>query len=172
VAMLDFAGGYGTLGKILSEFYGFELPIYDSYVKSDATNYIAEDQLKKYTVVINSAMFEHITSRDTLDKVNELVDGDGCLVLHTRICERIPKDPDWFYINPVHCAFHTNKSMQILMEQWHYESSIYCPIARCWVLLKKDKEDILGKIEKINEDFQQDYLFYKKGFLDYWKTVG
>ncbi|GHV27523.1 hypothetical protein AGMMS4952_09350 [Spirochaetia bacterium] len=170
--MLDYAGGYGTLSKILEKYYGLGLLVYDPYIQTNETNYVLKEQLEKYKVVINSAMFEHVISRQDLDNVNDLVDMDGCLVLHTRICEEIPKDPDWFYVLPVHCAFHTNMSMEILMRQWKYESSIYCPVARCWVLFKKDRKDFHEIIKKINLEFEQDYLFYKKGFLDYWKTVG
>ena len=65
-------------------------------------------------------MFEHITCRNDLEKINKSVAEEGCLILHTVICERIPNDCDWFYLDPpVHCAFFTNKSMDILMQQWN-----------------------------------------------------
>lgn len=54
------------------------------------------------------------------------------------------------------------------MSQWGYESSIYCPSAKYWVLFKKDKY-IKEKVEFINKEFQTEYLVYKKGFVDYWK---
>ena len=55
------------------------------------------------------------------------------------------------------------------MNQWGYKSSIYCPMAKSWVLLRKD--DFFDKqlIKKINNEFQFQYLYYKKGFMDYWK---
>jgi hypothetical protein len=58
--------------------------------------------------------------------------------------------------------------MELLMSQWGYESSIYCPSAKYWVLFKKDKY-IKEKVEFINKEFQTEYLVYKKGFVDYWK---
>ncbi|MBB4036758.1 hypothetical protein GGR21_002671 [Dysgonomonas hofstadii] len=168
--MLDFAGGYGTLSKLLQKYFGQKLYIYDPYVRQESSDYIATEDLKKYKVVVNSAMFEHIINRDTLDQLNSLVDSDGCLIIHTLVCERIPADPDWFYLKPpVHCAFHTNKSMEILMEQWGYASSIYCPVSKTWVLLKKERKNLSEKIEAVNVELQQDYLIYKKGFIDYWK---
>jgi len=170
-AMLDFAGGYGTLSKILQKYYDRKLYIYDPYVQLESSDYIATKDLGKYKVVVNSAMFEHIISRDTLDEVNNLVDDDGCLIIHTLVCERVPQDPEWFYMRPpVHSAFHTNKSMEILMKQWGYVSSIYCPVSKSWILFKKEIIDnIENKIEAINVELQQDYLLYKRGFVDYWK---
>jgi hypothetical protein len=168
--MLDFAGGYGTLSKILNKYFGLKLMVYEPFVQTDMTNYILKEYLKKYKVVINSAMFEHITKRQDIESINELVEEDGCFMLHTLIREQVPKDPDWFYIAaPVHCAVHTNKSMELLMRQWGYISSVYAPIAKCWVLFKKEPDNITKKIELINTELQTKYFFYKKGFLDYWK---
>jgi len=167
--ILDFAGGYGTASKILQKYFNFEMKVYDPYVHDniiDYTNYYRGD---KHKSVFNSAMFEHITKRDDLEILNDLVDDDGCLILHTVICERIPDDPDWFYFGVVHCAFHTNKSMEILMQQWNYSCSIYCPKSKCWVLFKKESDLRLEKINLINMELQNNYLYYKKGFLDYWK---
>ena len=115
-------------------------------------------------------MFEHIVNRNGLDHINSLVGDDGVMIIHTVVCEKIPKDINWFYITPpVHSALHTNKSMQILMEQWKYESSLYCPLAKCWVLFKKEPSDLELMVNNINLEFQTEFLLYKKGFLDYWK---
>jgi hypothetical protein len=135
--------------------------------------YVKEGHLQKYKLVINSAMFEHILERKHLDEVNDLVDFDGTLMLHTLVCEKVPTDPNWFYIKPiVHTAFHTNKSMEILMKQWNYVASIYSPQAKSWFLFKKDSPfiyDLEHTIEKINRELQKKYFYYKNGFVDYWK---
>jgi hypothetical protein len=90
--------------------------------------------------------------------------------LHTVICENIPYDENWFYLeHPVHCAFHTNKSMNILMKQWGFVSSIYSPQAKFWVLFKEEPKDLDVKISYVNTLFQHEILIYKKGFVDYWK---
>jgi len=169
--MLDFAGGYGTLSHILTRYFRITLPVYDPYVQKTEKNiYIPKEKLSKYKTVVNSAMFEHITTRKSLEEINDCVDNDGCMILHTVICENVPKDTDWFYLrSPVHCAFHTNKSMEILMKQWDYSASIYCPTSKCWVLFKKEIENIENKIKSINMEFQKEYLYFKKGFMDYWK---
>jgi hypothetical protein len=172
-SMLDYAGGIGTLSKILNRFFNIELPIYDPYIKdaeNETVKYVDVDDLTKVNTIINSALFEHIKSRQDLDHINNLVSEDGALIIHTVICENIPKDPNWFYFDPpVHSAIHTNSSMEILMSQWGYESSVYCKKAKCWVLFKKEPNLLKSKIDSINELFQTDYLIYKKGFVDYWK---
>ena len=147
---LDFAGGYGTLIKIMKRYHQINnFSIYDPYVQDVESdlNYIKTVDLVKYKTVFNSALFEHITDREVFDHINSLVDEDGCLIIHTLICENIPNDPNWFYLDPpVHCAFHTNKSMEILMSHWNYKASIYVPDAKCWILFKKD----IGLEHKVN----------------------
>ena len=95
---LDYAAGYGTLARFLRKYLSRDINIFDRYVRNNASglNYIAEDKLKKYQLVINSAMFEHVVTRSALDEIDALVADDGVLMLHTLICERIPQDPDWF----------------------------------------------------------------------------
>lgn len=173
LSILDYAGGYGTLGKILKKYYNFnDFPVYDPYILSEenSNGYVKQENLVKYKTVFNSALFEHLIDRKSFDKINEIVADDGCMIIHTVICENIPKDPSWFYlVPPVHCAFHTNKSMEILMEQWGYKSSIYCPTAKCWILFKKENADLPIKVKLINDEFQTNYLYFRNGFVDYWK---
>ena len=118
-------------------------------------------------------MFEHVLDRESLDKINKLVGDKGVLMLHTLVCESVPKDPNWFYMNPmVHTAFHTNKSMGILMEQWGYSASLYSPQAKSWFLFKRESP-MLGDLDeiskKINNELQVKYFYHKNGFVDFWK---
>ena len=170
-SMMDYAAGYGSLSHILARYYDIELPICDPYVKSQGSiRYVDMDQLGTYKTVINSAMFEHVLRRDDLDWVNRLVDADGCLIIHTVVCENVPKDPNWFYLRfPVHTAFHTNLSMAILMEQWGYRSSIYCPKSKCWVLLRQTVDSVQKLVSELNQELQSDWFYCKNGFVDYWK---
>lgn len=169
--MIDYAAGYGTLSKILQKYHSIHLPIFDPYVQADNSGrYIDKTELKTYKTVINSAMFEHVLQREDLDYVNNIVDNDGCLIIHTVVCENIPKDPNWFYLRPpVHTAFHTNKSMEILMDQWGYKSSIYCPQSKCWILLRESNVEVHKKILSINAEIQNTWFITKNGFVDYWK---
>lgn len=172
---LDYAAGYGTFSRCMNKYFGIEIPIFDHYVHSRDTSvkYVAEEELSQYNLVINSAMFEHVLTREALDEVNGLVADDGVLMLHTVIAERVPKDPDWFYINTmVHTAFHTNKSMSLLMEQWGYKASIYSPQAKSWYLFKNNYphlDSLEERVMQINSELQTNYFFYKDGFVDYWK---
>jgi len=168
---LDYAGGYGTLSKILKKYYHMNVPVYDPYVQDEGfVDYVDERSLSTYKTVLNSALFEHLLDRSSFDAINSLVKNDGAMVVHTVICENIPKDPDWFYLDPpVHTTFHTNKSMEILMRDWGYQACIYCLSAKSWVLLKRPVDGIEGKIKHINQELQTEYLIYKKGFVDYWK---
>ena len=172
---IDYASGYGTLAKLLRKYFDTNIQCYDPFVRDPEplVKYISTEELSKYGLVINSAMFEHVRKREDLDKINDLVSHNGVLMLHTVICENIPKDPDWFYLTPiVHTAFHTNKSMSFLMEQWGYSDSMYSPAAKSWFLFK-DRNEAITKlprmIENINVELQTEFLFHKTGFVDYWK---
>ena len=174
-SILDYAGGIGTLARILLKYYHINILVYEDYMNAfnnDGTiRYLNKEGLGRYSVVINSAMFEHITKREHLEHINSLVKDDGVLIIHTLVRENIPKDPHWFYVLPVHCSFHTNKSMQILMNDWGYTHSLYSPVAKCWVWFKKANKNIArleGYAKSQNALLQEHYLFYKNGFVDYW----
>jgi hypothetical protein len=126
-SMVDYAAGYGALSNILAKYHDLQLPIFDPYIQADnSSRYIGKFELKTYKTVINSAMFEHVLRRQDMDRVNSVVDAEGALIIHTVVCENVPNDPNWFYLRPpVHTAFHTNKSMEILMGQWGYRMSLY-----------------------------------------------
>jgi hypothetical protein len=76
--MLDYAAGHGTLSRVLEKYFQLHLPIFDEYVTDgDVKRYILKENLGLYNTVINSAMFEHVLTREDLDKVNQLVTDDG-----------------------------------------------------------------------------------------------
>ncbi|MFC3912164.1 class I SAM-dependent methyltransferase [Pseudaeromonas sharmana] len=169
---LDYAGGYGRLSLLLSKYYDVRLPVYDPFVTSnDAHNFYFNDiQGMSFDTVFNSAMFEHVRSREELEHVNELINPNGTLLIHTVVTEIVPKDPDWFYLAPpVHSAFHTNKSMSILMTQWGFNASIYSPLSKTWCLLRLHDKTIEQRVNLINHELQSNFLIYKDGFVDYWK---
>ena len=166
---LDFAAGYGTLAKILQSYFSHNILIYDEYITANDEFQVKNLLSNKYDTVINTAMFEHVVDRASLDRVAELVKKDGVFVIHTFVSETIPMDPEWFYLEPiVHCAFFTNKSMSLLMDQWGFACSIYIPSARIWVLFR-NSYGIKKQVEKINNKFQREYIVYTNSFCDFWK---
>lgn len=162
--MLDYARGVGRLSGFLRDLFAIRLPVYDPYIQSKDAS-IDESELSTYDAVFNSAMFEHVLCRKDLDAVRNLLNPDGVLIIHTVVCERIPKDPDWFYLAPpVH-----NKSMSVLMEQWGFRSSIYCPKGKAWFLLPCDVNAVRGTVDKMNLRLRSEWFIAKQGFVDYWK---
>ena len=81
----------------------------------------------------------------------------------------VPQNPEWMYLLPVHCAFHTNRSMQLLMDQWGYRCSVYNEHAKLWVLFRQPPTDIEPAVAALNQAMGWRYLHYKAGFMDYWK---
>ena len=168
---LDYGAGPGTLSITLSKYFSQKLKLYEPFEQIENLSHLYIDNPKsgEFGVVITSALFEHLMTRESFNEIDRLVSADGCLIIHTVICENIPKDPNWFYLEvPVHCSFHTNKSMDVLMKDWGYECSIYCPAAKSWVLFK-NAEHIENTINSINKEFQNPYLHFKHGFVDFWK---
>lgn len=167
---LDWASGEGTLSKILDKCFSVRLDNYDKYIKP-LINPISEKDMinKKFKLIINSALLEHITNIETLNTLNNLVSENGVLAIHTLVRDEIPKDPEWFYLLPVHCAFHTNRSMSILMRKWGYTCSVYCFAAKTWILFKGIPEDIKKSVQEINSVLRKEYILFKEGFVDYWK---
>lgn len=168
---LDFAGGQGTMHKLLADFFGLDFPIYDPYLGiSGDPRYLNELPREPVSTVFNSAMFEHVLSRSDLDSVNALVRPDGVLIIHTVVCNEVPNDPSWFYLEPpVHTAFHTNASMEILMNQWGYKESLYCPQSKCWILFRKPPDRLVHRAKELNQRLQAHWFFHSDGFMAYWR---
>ncbi len=167
---LDWASGVGSVSILVKELFGIKINNYDKFI-GPHLNPVSEEFLKKrsFDLVINCALFEHVTKRDTLDEIESLVSNDGAFAIHTLIPEVVPENPEWMYLLPTHCSFHTNSSMQMLMDQWGYVCSVYNEHSKLWVLFKRNAEEIKPKIDKINKLLGWEYLKFKNGFMDYWK---
>ena len=167
---LDWGCGIGSVALLLRDYFGIELLTYDKYFTAKI-NPISEEMLKKreFDLVVNTAVFEHIRNRSTLDEIESYVSTTGCFAIHVLVPAEIPKDPNWMYLLPVHCAFHTNRSMQILMEQWRYTCSVYNEYSKMWVLFHEDDINVKAKVDKLNNSLGWEYLHFKNGFMDYWK---
>jgi len=166
---LDYACGDGKLSELLEK-EGLNLLKYDKYMPSK-DDYLRDTDLTpgSFDFVITTSFFEHLTKRDQFDTVEALVSANGVFGIHTMVCEDVPKDPEWFYLLPVHCAFHTNKSMSLLFQEWGYSSSVYHVDSRLCLWFKQPGSDIQQKIERANLRQNKPEYIYKKGFVDYWK---
>lgn len=167
---LDWGCGIGSVARLLNDYFDIELMTYDKYF-SPQINSISEDMLlqRDFDLVVNTAVFEHVRNRNTLDEIESYVSTGGCFAIHVLVPEEIPKDPNWMYLLPVHCAFHTNRSMQILMEQWGYNCSVYNENSKLWVLFHEDINNVKAKVDTLNSSLGWEYLHFKNGFMDYWK---
>lgn len=167
---LDWGSGIGSVSKISDELFNVDIRNYDRYIKPHLKT-INENELikRKYNLVINNAVFEHVTKRKTLDEIESYVTHNGCFAIHTLVPETIPKDPDFMYFLPVHCSFHTNRSMEILINQWGYSCSVYNEHSKMWILFKTNIKEIAEKVEILNKSIGWNYLKFKPGFMDYWK---
>ena len=167
---MDWASGIGAVSILGKKLFDLDISNYDKYIEPHF-NPVGEDHLKKrsFDLVINCALFEHVSTRKTLDEIESLVAPEGAFAIHTLVPNRVPKDPEWMYLLPVHCSFHTNASMQLLMDQWGYTCSVYNEHAKLWVLFKRPVEAIKPKVDRVNKLLGWDYLKFKNGFMDYWK---
>jgi hypothetical protein len=166
---LDWGCGDGGVALQLYKHFDMSLNCYDPFIKSKI-NQISDIELipRSNSLVVNTAVFEHLRARDEVDAIESFVSEDGCFAIHTLVQGEIPKDPDWMYLLPVHSIFFTNFSMQLLMQQWGYSCSIYNPIAKMWVLFRGKAENIREKIECLNSTLGWPAFHFKDGFMDYW----
>jgi hypothetical protein len=165
---IDYACGDGKLSELVAQ-SGHCLGKYDKYMAHE-DGYLSDASLVagSFGFVITTSVFEHLTRREHFDAINGLVGDKGVMGLHTLVRERVPDDPSWFYFSPPHCAFHTNRSMQILFEQWGYQSSVYEVDARLWLWFRDDAgvEAIAREANTRNCGIN---YYYKRGFMNYWK---
>lgn len=166
---LDYACGDGRLSQSLQSL-GHTLLKFDPYM-ARGIDYLAESALTPGTfdLVLTTSVFEHFTRRQQFDSVEALVARGGVLGLHTLVCERVPCDPTWFYLLPVHCAFHTNESMNRLFKQWGYAWSVYNVVSRLWLWFKPPCLELPERVASANRRPNAPSYILKDGFVDFWK---
>lgn len=168
-AWLDWGSADGRLSAQLERHFGLALHNFDRYL-TPALRPVEEASLvpRGYDLVVNTAVIEHVRSRDTLNEIEALVSPAGCLAVHTLVCGEIPRDPDWMYLLPVHTAFHTNRSMDLLMRQWGYTCSVYNEHAKLWVMFRGDTAEVEQRVGALNEFLGWEYLHFAVGFMAFW----
>lgn len=159
---VDYGCGDGLLADSLTE---RQMPTqkFDPYIQGEGFLTVKELE-QQFSVVISTAVFEHVRKREDLDRIASLVAEDGVLALHTFVCEAIPKDPDWFYLLPVHCTMFTNNSMQRLFDQWGFMASLYHVPSQMWFWFRKNIDAVKSFMESTPTGFHA-----REAFVDYWK---
>lgn len=149
---------------------------YDKYMSAyhkknpqEEYDYLTDLQLanKKFALVINCSVFEHLWGIQDIEEIIGLVDRQsGVFALHTLICDEIPQDPNWFYLLPVHCCFYTNKAMQLLFEKFAFQGCFYHLEARMWFFFYH--QEMIAQLKLFMADLPGTW-FYADRFVDYWK---
>lgn len=166
---LDWGSGTGRLSIQLQTMFSLKLLNFDAYIQPLIHSLSQKDLIEReYSLVVNTAVFEHVRSRDTLNEIESYVSNDGHLAVHTLVRGQIPNDAEWMYLLPIHCAFHTNRSMQMLMEQWNYTCSVYNEHSKMWVMFRTPTHEVSEKVTELNSTLGFEYLHFKNGFMDYW----
>ena len=169
---LDYACGDGKLSRLLRTRYGLSLLNHEPYMpKREGHIEAGELAPGSFEFVVTTSVFEHFTRREQFDFVEALVAKNGVLGIHTLVCESVPDDPTWFYLNPVHCAFHTNRSMEILFRQWGYRCSVYSVDAQLWLWFKNEPQEVEAVVKRANRRAGAPCYVFKPGFVDYWKCA-
>jgi len=164
---LDYGAGDGRLSTLIhaqlaerspSRAEALHIDRFDRYVLD--SSYVSQPMLltRSYSVVINTAVVEHVRSRAELDVALARIDTTGTLALHTLVRAEIPRDPSWFYLLSVHTAFFTNEGMTRLFEQWGLRASTYDIDARLW----------LGFRGGLPSNLPQEWPVDPQGFTAYW----
>ena len=137
---LDYGAGDGKLADTLA-MSGVPMEKFDRFLPA-GDGFLGERDLRPdaFDLVLTTSVFEHVRGVEPLDEVDSLVAPDGVMALHTLVRGEIPRDPEWFYLLPVHCTFLTNRAMELLLDRWGYRSSLYHVDARLWCFARRDAE--------------------------------
>lgn len=165
---LDYGCGDGKLGALLAK-QGISINNYDKYMRHEG--YLADSEVEGHTfpLVLNCSVLEHLRERRELDDIFNLVDKkNGIFGLHTLVCEEVPPTPEWFYLVSVHCAFYTNKSMDLLFRQYGFAACFYAVEAQMWFLCMN--RDMVAPLKEACQTFPETWI-YSENFIDYWKQM-
>ena len=161
---VDYGAGDGKLSSYLAEKISEpRLLMFDAYMGGDE-NYLAAENLSpaSFDFVITCSVFEHLLGAGDVEKIFALLKSDGTAALHTLVCEEIPRDSNWFYLQPVHATFWTNAAMKKIFRRYGFKACAYHVEARLWLMFRDVKKFLRLK------NFARDFVF-AEDFVDYWK---
>lgn len=162
---VDYGAGDGKLSAFVSDKNW--LKKFDAYMSRPNENYLRELTPASFDFVITCSVFEHLLGAQDVEKIFALLKSNGTAALHTLICEEIPRDPNWFYLQPVHCTFWTNAAMQKIFTQYKFKACAYHVEARLWFMFR-DLEKF-SRLKTCAEKIFGTWVF-ANDFVDYWKV--
>lgn len=160
---VDYGAGDGKLSEMCKPW----LMKFDEYMARPNENYLTAEELKpaSFDFVITCSVFEHLIGAADVEKIFALLKPDGIMALHTLICEEVPQDPNWFYLQPVHCTFWTNAAMKKIFQQYQFSACAYNVESRLWFMFR-DRRKFLMTCAGISSGT----WIFANDFVDYWKV--
>lgn len=160
---VDYGAGDGKLSYMCKPW----LMKFDEYMARPNENYLTAEELKpaSFDFVITCSVFEHLIGAADVEKIFALLKPDGIMALHTLICDEVPKDPNWFYLQPVHCTFWTNAAMKKIFKQYKFSACAYNVESRLWFMFRER-----GAFLKTCAGTSSGTWIFANNFVDYWKV--
>ena len=163
---VDYGAGDGKLSAYLAEKVSLPpLMKFDEYMARPNENYLSAENLTpaSFDFVITCSVFEHLLGASDVEKIFALLTADGTCALHTLICEEIPRDPNWFYLQPVHATFWTNAAMKKIFRRYNFKACAYHVESRLWLMFRSQEK--FSRLKNSSSDF-----VCAGDFVDYWKV--
>lgn len=161
---VDYGAGDGKLSNyIAAQIQSPWLKKFDAYMARPNENYLSAEDLtpETFDFVITCSVFEHLLGAGDVEKIFALLKSNGTMALHTLVCEEIPRDPNWFYLQPVHATFWTNAAMKKIFAQYNFKACAYHVEARLWLMFRD--------VEK-SARLKNSSWILADDFVDYWKA--
>lgn len=158
---VDYGAGDGKLADMCRPW----LKKFDAYMARPGEGYLSAQDMTPATFdfVITCSVFEHLLGANDVEKIFALLTADGTAALHTLVCEEVPRDPNWFYLQPVHATFWTNAAMKIIFRRYGFKACAYHVDARLWLMFRDVEK--FSRLKACAGDW-----ILADDFVDYWKV--
>lgn len=163
---VDYGAGDGKLSAYLAEKISAPLLMkFDEFMARPNENYLSPTEITpaSFDFVITCSVFEHLLGAADVEKIFSLLKPDGTAALHTLICEGVPRDPNWFYLLPVHATFWTNAAMKKIFRRYNFKACAYHVQARLWLFFRDVEK--FSRLKNSSGEF-----VFAEDFVDYWKV--
>ncbi len=175
---VDYACGAGKISEIFNMKVMKSRPNlinqimkYEKYTNfANNPSYLSEEIMESgsFDLVTSSSVFEHLVGKQQVDNVLRLLKDNGTFCVQTLICEEVPCDPDWFYLQPVHCTLWTNRAMALFFKQCGFVGCAYNLKAQMWLMFR-DRELFTRVKNRYDGNNYKDIWFFDERFIDFYK---